>query len=346
MTELEYEARDRSILLPLYKRWLVEPLVARLPARLSPNAITHAGHLINLAALSCLLLTGAERGAWLVVSGLLVQLYVVCDNADGTHARRTGQCSTYGELLDHGLDTLNVAYIACMSAYALGLPTMWSALLVALVTGASALTFFEQTQTGTFVLGRLNQQEAGFVLTAVLFISAGWGRDVWASTTVVPGVSAQILVLALVGLSLLFAMLRATGRVLRQRDLRAILPALVLLMWNALVFVVAAAGVVSPRVALALALTSNTFFAGRMLARRMCHGAHPRRLAGPPPPVERTLIAATAALAACVLASFACLGSLSPHVDTAAGVVAASLFSIAMIRDARRGISIARLPAA
>ncbi len=342
MTELKYQARDRSILLPLYKRWLVEPVVDRLPATLSPNAITHAGHMVNLAALMILLGSQAQRGLWLIVSGLLVQVYVVCDNADGTHARRTGQTSAYGELLDHGLDTLNVAYIACMSAYALGLGPTWWVVLVALVTSASAFTFFEQTQTGTFVLGRLNQQEAAAMLTVVMFVSAAFGRRWWADTVVAGDVSAQMLVLGVSCVSLLTAMGRAMVRVIRARGFGSALPVVVLVAWNAAVFMVAELDVVSARVALFVALASNTFFACRMLARRHCSGAHPPRLAGPTPPAERTMIAASVALTICVVSSFACLGALHQHVDTVFGVVSIGLFVVAMIRDARRGIDAAR----
>ena len=342
MTHPEYKTQDRSILLPLYKRWLVEPLVERLPAKLSPNAISHAGHLINLAALVIVLITQAERGMWLIAAGLLVQLYVICDNADGTHARRTGQTSAYGELLDHGLDTLNVAYIACMSAYALGLAPMWWVVLVALVTGASALTFFEQTQTGTFVLGRLNQQEASAMLTAVLFVSAVLGRAWWADTILIGNISAQFVVFGVGCASLVTAMVRSTSRVVRVRGLSSALPVVIFVSWNLAVFAAAQAGVVSTRVALIVALASNTFFACRMLVRRHCNGGHPPRLAGPTPPAERTLIAASVAFFVCVVSSFVSLGALHEHVDTAFCIVATGLFVVAMLRDARRGIHATR----
>ena len=52
---LTYSVQDRSILLPYYKRFLVEPLLPIIPARISPNAITHGGHIVNLIALVVLI---------------------------------------------------------------------------------------------------------------------------------------------------------------------------------------------------------------------------------------------------------------------------------------------------
>ena len=248
--------------------------MARLPSSLSPNAITHAGHLINLTALLALVLTGADRGWPLLVAGVLVQLYIVCDNADGTHARRTGQSSPYGELLDHGLDTLNVAYIACMSAYALALPPMWWVLLVLLVTAASAFTFLRADADGNVVLGRLNQQESGALLTIVLFVGAVVGRDVWASTIVFPGITAQMIVLATGGFSLVFTMGRVAWSVRRQRGARAVLPVVLLVVFNAAVFVLAAMTILRPVVALWVVMASNTWFAVRMLARVSVRARH------------------------------------------------------------------------
>src|SRR5260221_5390951 len=100
---LVYEVEDRSILLPLYRSLFVTPLLPVLPPRLSPNAITHAGHLCNLAGTLVLLALWPERGWPYLAAALGLHLYNWCDNADGAHARRTGQTSATGEFLDHGL---------------------------------------------------------------------------------------------------------------------------------------------------------------------------------------------------------------------------------------------------
>src|SRR4051794_25412101 len=122
---LVYRVEDRSILLPYYQRFLVKPLLPFLPASLNPNTITHAGHLLNLAASVLLIAMWPKRGWPLIVAAVLLHLYVWCDNADGMHARRTNQCSPLGEFLDHGLDQLNTVYIGFLSAFAVGVTPIW-----------------------------------------------------------------------------------------------------------------------------------------------------------------------------------------------------------------------------
>ena len=191
---LVYKVEDRSLLLPYYRRYLVDPILPHLPASLSPNAITHAGHLVNLAGTS-LLLVMWPRGGWaFIAAALLLQLYLWCDNADGAHARRTGQCSTYGEFLDHGLDAANTVYISYLSAMALGAPPLWWVMIVLLIPAGGAAAYWEQSQTGVFRLGLLNQVESLTLLTVVLVISAFAGTEFW-EQVVVGGITLRLAIL-------------------------------------------------------------------------------------------------------------------------------------------------------
>src|SRR5438094_8262042 len=94
---LEYRVEDRSVLLPLYRRLLVTPTLRFIPSRVHPNSITHAGHLLCLLGAATVVCMGTSSGWPFVVAAIGVQLYNWCDNADGAHARRTGQCSAMGE---------------------------------------------------------------------------------------------------------------------------------------------------------------------------------------------------------------------------------------------------------
>jgi phosphatidylglycerophosphate synthase len=167
---LAYEVRDRSLLLPHYKRWLVEPTLPLIPRSVSPNAITHAGHLLNLAGLAWLLYGGSP-----LVSALFLNAYLWADNADGAHARRTKQTSATGEFLDHGFDLLNATYVAIMTVVALGAPPMWSVAAAVVVPAAAAVTYWEQAETGTFQLGMFNQIESIACLTLILVARAVLG---------------------------------------------------------------------------------------------------------------------------------------------------------------------------
>src|SRR5262249_4649696 len=148
-------------------------------ARLNPNTITHTGHLLNLTGTIFLLAMWPKRGWPFVVAMLTLQLYTWCDNADGAHARRTNQCSALGELLDHGLDSLNTVYMAYLTAMALGVPPAWWVALALIIPGAGAVTYWEQAQTGVFRLGLLNQLESVTVLSTALVVSAIFGSSIW-----------------------------------------------------------------------------------------------------------------------------------------------------------------------
>lgn len=187
MSKLGYSVEDRSILLPWYKKRIVDPVVARLPARLHPNTITHVGHLANLLGLLAVIVFHPPGPSLVyLVPAVTLHLYNFCDNADGAHARRTGQTSPLGELLDHGLDLLNVGYIAALSAFALGATPIVTVAMVTCITGAAAAVYLEQAETGVFQLGLLNQVEATFVLSAVLLVDAALGPERLASLHVGP----------------------------------------------------------------------------------------------------------------------------------------------------------------
>lgn len=189
---LEYQVQDRSILLPHYKRFFVEPTLRLIPTRLSPNAITHAGHLLNLGALVWLM-----RGGSPIVSAVLLNAYLWADNADGAHARRTKQTSATGEFLDHGFDLLNATYVAIMTVIALGAPPIWSVAAAVVVPAAAAVTYWEQAETGTFQLGMFNQIESIACLTVILVARAVLGPLPPALGTALLGLTTLI---ALVGI--------------------------------------------------------------------------------------------------------------------------------------------------
>ena len=283
---LKYSVQDRSILLPHYKRFLVEPTLPFIPARVNPNTITHGGPLLNLGAL--LLLCWADRfdRGWLFFAvALLVHVYLWCDNADGSHARRTNQCSAKGEFLDHGLDLLNATYIACMTVVCLGAPPFWSVTAAVVVPAAAAVTYWEQAETGVFELGLLNQIESICCLSVALIARGVFGIEtirgvVWS------GFSLPILILMFVTAVALFGIFRSAWRVSKKSG--RIGPFVAPFAFGAMVTVVAATQALSTVAAIIAGAVVFIFLGVRQLTLRV---------RGQRPFVERGVLIAAVILA-------------------------------------------------
>jgi phosphatidylglycerophosphate synthase len=332
--ELVYKVEDRSILLPYYRRYCVDPLLPFLPAKLSPNAITHAGHLLNLVGTAILIAVWPKSGWPFVVATVLLQLYTWCDNADGAHARRTHQCSALGEFLDHGLDALNTVYIAYLTAMALGVPPIWWVAIALLIPGAGAVTYWEQTQTGFFRLGLLNQIESVTVLSIALLGSALFGKSIWSETAIF-GITLQRAFLFWLSTTILFGMARAMHRVATRDGFAAVLPVLTFILFGAAIAGAAAASAISTIAAVSLASAANVYYDTRMLSFRL-HKRLPR--------VELVVVAFTAVLAGLIV--YHGLGyPQNPVVGPLLALFACGIFCAQAIQDARASIQqLERLP--
>ncbi len=326
--KLVYKVDDRSILLPYYRRWIVDPFLPMIPARVHPNTITHAGHLLNLAGTVLLIGLWPDRGWPLVVAMVLLQVYMWCDNADGAHARRTNQCSAFGEFLDHGLDQLNTVYIAYLTAMALGVSPLWWVIIAFIIPGAGAVTYWEQSQTGVFRLGLLNQVESLTVLSTALTISAVFGTGWWQTTSLFGICSVQTAILAWSASTILFGKVRSMFRVAGARGFAAVLPVACLLAFGGALVLSTALGAVNTITAVALCTGANVYFGMRMLSHRL-HGENPR--------IEGALVAGTVALLA-LMGSRQLGYAMSPLTGPLLAVVVCGTFGLYAIGDTRRSI--------
>jgi phosphatidylglycerophosphate synthase len=325
---LVYKVDDRSILLPYYRRFIVDPLLPLIPARVNPNAITHVGHLLNLVGTAVLVGLWPERGWPFIVAMVFLQLYMWCDNADGAHARRTNQCSAFGEFLDHGLDQLNTVYIGYLTAMALGVPSVWWVIIAFIIPGAGAVTYWEQSETGVFRLGLLNQVESLTVLSIALTMSAVYGRSGWTQWSLFGVISMQKAMLLWSTSTILFGKVRSMARVARVRGLPAILPVVGLLGFGGAVVLATAMGVIDAVAGVTLVTGANVSVGMRMLANRL-HGETPRLGMG--------LLTGAAVLLG--LSGAAHYGvATSRTFDLGLVGVVCSLFGLAAISDTRRSI--------
>jgi phosphatidylglycerophosphate synthase len=167
-----YRCVDRSIVLPLYRRWWVGPFARALPARLPANLVTLGASACMWAALA--LAAGAfalPPAALAVAFVVLVQVYLVYDHADGMHAKRMGTSSALGEYLDHALDAYHgpiviLAFFALVGFEnrALVLFMLWTLQI------AFAAAMVEQRVRAELRLGPVGSLE-GMLLFCLFFLS-------------------------------------------------------------------------------------------------------------------------------------------------------------------------------
>jgi phosphatidylglycerophosphate synthase len=324
---LAYKVDDRSILLPYYRRFIVDPALPLIPASVNPNSITHAGHLLNLAGTVILVGLWPKHGWPFLLAMALLQIYMWCDNADGAHARRTNQCSAFGEFLDHGLDQLNTVYIGYLTAMALDAPPLWWVILALIIPGAGAVTYWEQSETGIFRLGLLNQVESLTVLSGALVMSAIFGRDVWTQWSLF-GVTLQTAMLAWSMATILFGMVRAMVRVARVRGGSAVLPVLGLFVFGGALVLASYEGALGTIAGVTLATAANVYAGMRMLANRL-HGETPR-LGG--------VLFAGGGVVLTITASAHYGVTPSPALALGLVVTACGVFGVSALGDTRRSI--------
>ncbi|MFO0741691.1 MAG: Coq4 family protein [Labilithrix sp.] len=174
-----YRVDDRSLLLGLYRRLLWDRLTRAIPRAIHPNLLTIACQLFAvLAAVSCAIAIGGHPLLFLLSAiGFLGALTL--DNVDGAHARRTGQCSALGELLDHGLDGVTATATLVTTGLLLRVPGPMLVAISALGAVAFATVFWEQLRTGVLRLPRVSPTEGLTLLAAWEVLLAAFGDPAW-----------------------------------------------------------------------------------------------------------------------------------------------------------------------
>lgn len=120
MSERDLTVEVHSKLEPLVIAHLCTPILGLIPRSVRPNTISVVN--VIVAALAYALAawapsldaSGDASGAlWTrIASGICIWAFMIADCLDGMQARRTGQCSRFGEFLDHWLDAVSMPLAA------------------------------------------------------------------------------------------------------------------------------------------------------------------------------------------------------------------------------------------
>jgi len=176
-----YKCEDASYCKPILYKLFVLPIANRLSARIAPNDITWISQLFAfLPALFGVWLAEANIAPWwiAVVPSIGWFGYIVLDHLDGTHARRTGQSSPLGELVDHWCDAWNGALVPFAWSMCWGGIHYPMVTTVLAVLGAFAYTFAvsEHKATGVMKLDPMGGNEGMLMMAGTMVSLAVLGR--------------------------------------------------------------------------------------------------------------------------------------------------------------------------
>ena len=110
LTHYQYKYKNDSI---LYCQWMspfLNKIVVFLPKTLAPNLITFFSLICNIIAFYFSVNDGGFdfgqplKSSTCYIIGFTQLLYSLLDNIDGKQARRTGNSTPFGTLMDHGCD--------------------------------------------------------------------------------------------------------------------------------------------------------------------------------------------------------------------------------------------------
>ncbi len=263
-SEVVYSVDDKSLLLPVLKRYVYRPLAAKIPARVSPNTLTLAGAGCSTLALVSVTMADGDARSFYFVAALLVLAYMTLDNLDGAHARRTGQSSILGEFLDHWLDTLASGLVVATVAWALELPPLLFMVVLACNALAFFATFYEQHKTGHLQMDAMGNIEGLLLSFSLLTTMAIFGPDAVIAAPLLGNASIQ----QLLPLAQLMSTLFTVGGVLwRTGSLPSAWLQLPLMCGAVMVWV--ALGRISLAASAAILVLCNPLFAGRHISARI-----------------------------------------------------------------------------
>jgi phosphatidylglycerophosphate synthase len=172
MSKKGYICEEHSFTYSFLSRYLFKPIGARLPNKLSPNALTLSGVLGCFLSVLFVWL-GVNVSAWFYLLAAAGGLWeFLADNLDGLHARRTGQTSPLGEFLDHWLDTICLSLLTLSLLYFFGADTFWMIFTAIIIGLSSFATFWEQRQRSVFYSAIVGPNEAWLGIAGLYLIAA------------------------------------------------------------------------------------------------------------------------------------------------------------------------------
>ncbi|CAG9328399.1 unnamed protein product [Blepharisma stoltei] len=170
----KYRGSPTTPLMKLLDKILWTPLSKFIPNSIAPNMVTLFSTIfIMIGVILTLVYNDLQFGKnpplWVwPVAGLCLWLYDTLDNLDGKHARKTGQSSPLGQLMDHGLDSsFNTFAVSFLNFQSVGLhgTSIWIPLINISVQSIFFYAAWEENYVGSVrtTLGWLGVEEFAYI---------------------------------------------------------------------------------------------------------------------------------------------------------------------------------------
>ena len=169
MNNFKYKSSDDSIMYNKCMSPCLNYFVKFLPRWLAPNLITFVSLCFNIFAAIISYIDGKfdfshelKRSTCMVI-GIFQLIYLLLDNIDGKQARRTGNSTPFGMLMDHGCDVFTNIFTAYnLSKLALvGNDDLYSfSIFFGLILGFYMMTF-EEYKLGEMHFPPINGSDEG-----------------------------------------------------------------------------------------------------------------------------------------------------------------------------------------
>jgi phosphatidylglycerophosphate synthase len=213
-----YQVEDKSLTVPILKRYLWDPAMVLVPEHRSANTLTILGNIASLTAFLFLALARPVNApaATFLCPAVLLWIFLALDNMDGAQARRTQTGSPYGEFLDHWGDTFNMGFVTLGYGIALALEPWMILASLALCQLTNFSQFWEQRHTGWLRFGRIGGTEGVLAVSLVYVAVSIFGWEAIAQAPVLGPATISHLIWAAACFGLLHAMACCLLRVRRQ----------------------------------------------------------------------------------------------------------------------------------
>lgn len=173
MRPYQYRCHDYSVLTPVFKTWVVTPMIRFVPWAIPANIITIISNLFIYAGLYISLnqdILGVVTSRLAISFCLLA--YLVGDHLDGMQAKRTGTGSALGEFCDHYLDAFNNGIVLFTTFMVFGVSDVYLIMLTMATSYlAHMVVFYEQFKTGWLTFEKVGSLE-GVLLVAVMIAAS------------------------------------------------------------------------------------------------------------------------------------------------------------------------------